>query len=109
MFELRDNTAELHAGVGRFIVNNNIDILVTVGDLSKNIANAASEDKNIEIHCLKTIEEAIRGNYKSVNEAILAYENDEITRMCDSLLGLLCYFRGTYGDTTMEIVKQYFQ
>ena len=27
----------------------------------------------------KTIEEAIRGNYKSVNEAILAYENDEIT------------------------------
>ncbi|SCW28696.1 UDP-N-acetylmuramoyl-tripeptide--D-alanyl-D-alanine ligase [Eubacterium ruminantium] len=59
MFELGDNTAELHAGVGRFIVNNNIDILVTVGDLSKNIANAASEDKNIEIHCLKTIEEAI--------------------------------------------------
>jgi hypothetical protein len=39
----------------------------------------------------------------------IVYENDEITRMCDSLLGLLCYFRGTYGDTTMEIVKQYFQ
>ena len=39
----------------------------------------------------------------------IVYENDEIARMCDSLLGLLRYFNDTYGQKTMGIVKEYFQ
>ena len=39
----------------------------------------------------------------------LVYENGEIRSMCDSLISLLRYFNNTYGQTTMEIVKQYFQ
>lgn len=43
MLELGDFSKELHEEVGKFVFNNNIDILITVGSLSKNIAKKAVE------------------------------------------------------------------
>ena len=41
MFELGEYTIQLHRKVGEEVENNNIDILITVGENSKEIANAA--------------------------------------------------------------------
>ncbi len=64
MFELGDDSAEHHARVGRFMKSLSIDILVTVGELSKNISDAA-DDGRIEIHHFTTNDEA--ANYLKDN------------------------------------------
>ena len=43
MLELGEFSKELHEEVGKFVFENNIDILITVGTLSKNIAQKAIE------------------------------------------------------------------
>ena len=44
------------------------------------------------------------------NEIVfIVYENDEVRKMENSLLAVLRYFNDTYGQKTMEIVKEYFQ
>ena len=62
MLELGNFAKELHERVGEEVAKNNIDILITVGDLSKYIASEAERmglsDKNI--FCYKTNEEAIK-------------------------------------------------
>ena len=57
MYELGDNSAAHHARVGSFMKSLSIDILVTVGSLSKNISDAA-DDGRIEIHHFATNDEA---------------------------------------------------
>lgn len=42
MFELGDNEAELHAGIGEYLKDKPIDILVCIGNLSKNIYDNAN-------------------------------------------------------------------
>lgn len=62
MLELGNFAKELHERVGEEVAKNNIDVLITVGDLSKYIASEAERmglsDKNI--FCYKTNEEAIK-------------------------------------------------
>lgn len=62
MLELGNFAKELHERVGKEVAKNNIDVLITVGDLSKYIASEAERmglsDKNI--FCYKTNEEAIK-------------------------------------------------
>ena len=58
MFELGENSASLHARVGQFIKKLNIDILVTIGELSRNISTSADDGK-VEIHHFTDKEEAI--------------------------------------------------
>ena len=62
MLELGNFAKELHERVGEEIAKNNIDVLITVGDLSKYIASEAEKmglsSKNI--FCYKTNEEAIK-------------------------------------------------
>ncbi len=43
MFELGENTAELHAGVGIYAAKNQIDLLICVGEASRHMAEAAFE------------------------------------------------------------------
>ncbi len=62
MLELGNFAKELHERVGKEVAKNNIDVLITVGDLSKYIASEAERmglsDKNI--FCYKTNEDAIK-------------------------------------------------
>ena len=61
MFELGSYAENLHRKVGKEVADKNIDILITVGNLSKNIAKEAIENKmNKEnIYIFDTKEEAI--------------------------------------------------
>lgn len=43
MFELGEKEAELHAGIGTFCAEHGIDVLICVGTLSANMAQAARE------------------------------------------------------------------
>ncbi len=57
MFELGKNENELHYGVGEHLRDSNIDVLITVGNLSKNIFNAVKETK--EAYSFDTMDEAL--------------------------------------------------
>lgn len=73
MLELGDFSAELHRKVGEEVVKNNTDILITVGDLAKEIANKAKELNMENVYTYDNIEDA--SNYlKSImknNDVIL--------------------------------------
>ncbi|MCR5149522.1 MAG: UDP-N-acetylmuramoyl-tripeptide--D-alanyl-D-alanine ligase [Eubacterium sp.] len=58
MFELGSETEALHSGVGRCIRDYNVDILVTVGKLSRRINEAAGEGNGLEKHHFETNDEA---------------------------------------------------
>lgn len=60
MLELGEYEKEMHEKVGKEVAKNNIDILITVGKASKNIANCARKiNKNIDINEFNTKEEAL--------------------------------------------------
>ena len=62
MLELGEFSKELHKKVGEEVAKNNIDILVTVGSLSKDIANKAIEDGMLaeKVFVCENNEEAIK-------------------------------------------------
>lgn len=60
MLELGDFAQELHEDVGKEVYKNNIDVLITVGELSKNIAKAASKMGTKEVHICSSNDEAIK-------------------------------------------------
>ncbi|MBR3116609.1 MAG: UDP-N-acetylmuramoyl-tripeptide--D-alanyl-D-alanine ligase [Bacilli bacterium] len=64
MLELGEYSKNLHEKVGEEVLNNNIDILVTVGTEAKYIANIAS--KSVEVHEFDNNKDAI----KYLNEII---------------------------------------
>ncbi|MBQ0028154.1 MAG: UDP-N-acetylmuramoyl-tripeptide--D-alanyl-D-alanine ligase [Lachnospiraceae bacterium] len=45
MFELGENEKELHAEVGRYAATSGIDVLICIGELSKNMYDAACEEQ----------------------------------------------------------------
>jgi len=49
MFELGENEIELHAEVGNYVANSNIDVLICVGTLSKSMAEAAKVNSELTI------------------------------------------------------------
>lgn len=61
MLELGNYTKEFHEKVGKEVVNNNIDLLITVGEKSLLIASSALENKfqKEKIHSFKTNEDCI--------------------------------------------------
>lgn len=59
MFELGEYTEEIHKKVGKFVAENNIDILITVGKYAEYIAEEAKKNNvNETIYICKNIEEA---------------------------------------------------
>ena len=59
MLELGDYSENLHKKVGEEVAKNKIDILCTIGDLSKNIAKEAIKLGTKEVYQFKTNEECI--------------------------------------------------
>ena len=57
MFELGDYSESLHRKVGEEVVKNNIDILITVGENSLQIAKSA-EQKGLNKYCIYKVENA---------------------------------------------------
>ena len=66
MLELGEYAKELHEKVGEEVVKNKIDILITIGDNAKNIANKAKELKMENVYMFDSIEEAIEYIKKTI-------------------------------------------
>ncbi len=66
MLELGEYAKELHEKVGEEVVKNKIDILITIGDNAKNIANKAKELKMENVYMFDGIEEAIEYIKKTI-------------------------------------------
>lgn len=65
MLELGDYAKELHEKVGEEVVKNKIDILITIGENARNIANKAKELKMENVQSFNNIDEAIK-NIKEI-------------------------------------------
>lgn len=48
MFELGENEVALHREVGEYIAGKNIDLLITIGNLAKNISDAVANKSSIK-------------------------------------------------------------
>ena len=64
MFELGDGCEEMHAGIGNYAVEKDIDVLVCVGELSSHMFDAATLKrtelkKDVQIHYMKNTQEVI--------------------------------------------------
>lgn len=73
MLELGEFAKELHEKVGKIIAKNNIDILITVGNEAKNIADVAKENGVTHIYKFDNNQEAIKQLEKLlvVDDAVL--------------------------------------
>ena len=73
MYELGENEKQLHREVGMHAANLSIDVVICIGKLAKNIADAAKENnKNIKVFYFETKEE-----FENKMDDILK-ENDSI-------------------------------
>ena len=57
MFELGEEEKQLHYGVGEYFKDKNIDVLITVGELSKNIASGVRNVSVCDVHSYDTKDE----------------------------------------------------
>ena len=57
MFELGEEEKQLHYGVGEYFKDKNIDVLITVGELSKNIAAGVRTVSACDVHSYNTKDE----------------------------------------------------
>ena len=92
MLELGDFSEQLHKKVGEEVINNRIDILITVGELSKSIAEEAKNNSNIDVYCFENNSEAIK-------------RIDEITMTGDAIL-LKASNRMNFGEIADHIKKE---
>ena len=70
MFELGDGCEEMHAGIGNYAVEKDIDVLVCVGELSSHMFDAATLKrtelkKDVQIHYMTNTQEVIE-NIESI-------------------------------------------
>ncbi len=73
MFELGEKEKSLHYDVGAYLATKKISLLLTAGDLAKELARGASFDPALEIHSFDTTE-ALAGhvlNYLRLDDTIL--------------------------------------
>ncbi len=91
MLELGDYSKQLHEKVGDAVYDNKIDLLICVGEESKNIAKRAQEKgmKSENILLCKTNEEAIeilKEKLKSEDAVLLKASNSlNFTQICDAI------------------------
>lgn len=57
MFELGEDEKELHYGVGEYIKDKDIDIVITIGDLAKNIYDGIGTDSSTKAYYFKNKDE----------------------------------------------------
>ncbi|MGN0383403.1 MAG: UDP-N-acetylmuramoyl-tripeptide--D-alanyl-D-alanine ligase [Eubacterium sp.] len=73
MFELGTNEQQLHWEIGKYVASKGIDKLVCVGNLSKYMAEAAKQSKDINVNYFETLDKLL-DNINSIikgNETIL--------------------------------------
>lgn len=70
MRELGDNSAELHREVGRFAAENGVDILLTVGELGKHIAEGAALGGMCRESVYSEIDESVAETVKTLKSII---------------------------------------
>ncbi len=79
MLELGEYEKEMHEKVGEEVAKNNIDILITIGNASKNIANMARKlNPEIEIHEYSKNQEALeyaKENFKEGDIVLIKASN----------------------------------
>ena len=90
MLELGEFSKELHEKVGKVVADNNIDILITVGNESKNIANIAKENGIEHIYEFDNNKDAIDKLKKilAVDDTVLIKASNSMNfkEIVDSLL-----------------------
>ena len=90
MLELGEFSKELHEKVGKVVSDNNVDILITVGNESKNIANIAKENGIEHIYIFDNNKDAIDKLKKilAVDDTVLIKASNSMNfkEIVDSLL-----------------------
>ena len=90
MLELGEFAKELHEKVGKIVAENNIDILITVGNEAKNIADVAKENGVTHIYKFDNNQEAIKQLEKLlvVDDAVLIKASNSMNfkEIVDALL-----------------------
>lgn len=84
MLELGRYTRRLHRKIGNYIASKKIDILVTVGDLSKDIAYGAIEAgmKDADVHRFETKKQALEMlNKETKPKDIILFKGSRLTKM----------------------------
>ena len=89
MFELGEEEKQLHYGVGEYFKNKNIDVLITVGELSKNIAAGVRTVSACDVHSYDTKDELEKDFSKLLkkgdNILVKASHGMQFTKIVDSL------------------------
>ncbi len=89
MLELGKYSKELHEKVGNIVAENKIDMLICVGDESKNIAKSAEEKGIKNIFICNTNQEAIEILNKKINKndviLLKASNGLKFTQICDAI------------------------
>lgn len=89
MFELGEEEKQLHYGVGEYFKNKNIDVLITVGELSKNIAAGVRTVSACDVHSYNTKDELEKDFTKLLkkgdNILVKASHGMQFTKIVDSL------------------------
>ena len=87
MFELGENEKELHAGCGKHAAEKEIDVIICIGELSKNTAKAASDAGHTQVHHFDT-------------KADFFKESDKLLQKGDTIL-----VKASHGMEFPEIVE----
>ena len=89
MFELGEEEKQLHREVGEYFKNKNIDVLITVGELSKNIAAGVRTVSVCDVHSYNTKDELEKDFTKLLkkgdNILVKASHGMQFTKIVDSL------------------------
>ena len=90
MLELGEYSEQIHRKIGEDVVNNNIDILITVGEYSSYIN-----------------EEAIKDGFNKENSYNFKYQNDTYSLLKDILKGGdIVLVKGSHGINLVKVVEE---
>lgn len=94
MFELGSDEVSLHTSVGMYVAEKNVDVLICVGNLSKNMYEGALDFKKNNPECKTHV-------YYYENQEMLLKELNQILMENDTVL-----FKASHGMRFDEIIKK---
>jgi UDP-N-acetylmuramoyl-tripeptide--D-alanyl-D-alanine ligase len=90
MFELGEYAPKMHAEVGEYAVEKNVDVLVCIGELSENMYTAALKKRSENVYYFKTVED---------------FEKEKDNVLFDGLTVLVKASRGMHFEKVVEMLK----
>jgi UDP-N-acetylmuramoyl-tripeptide--D-alanyl-D-alanine ligase len=90
MFELGEYAPKMHAEVGEYAVEKNVDVLICIGELSESMYTAASKKRSENVYYFKTIED---------------FEKEKDNVLFDGLTVLVKASRGMHFEKVVEMLK----